>query len=95
MNNKNIVVKCDCYGHSIELEYDSDENDIELSLWHYGNDGRELNWVERIKWCWRILRTGVPWTDMVILTPEKMDKIVKWYKSLKNNEKQLLLDIKK
>ena len=93
MNDKNLVIKCDCHGHSIELEHDEEMNEIELSVWHYGNDGRELNWKERFRWCWRILRTGMPWTDMIILTHGKMDKIVKWYTDIKKDkksEKQLL-----
>ena len=98
MNDKNLVIKCDCHGHSIELEHNDEFNEIELSVWYYGNDDRELRWKERFRWCWRILRTGMPWTDMIILTHEKMDKIVKWYASIKNNnnsDKQLLFDSKK
>lgn len=90
MNNKNIVIKCDCHGHSIELEHVEESDEIELSLWHYGNDGRELKFGERIRWCWHILRTGMPWADMMILSPDKMEKIIKWYQSLKTSEKQLL-----
>jgi hypothetical protein len=95
MNNKNIVIKCDCLGHSIELEHMEDTNEIELSVWHYGNDGRELNWKERLRWCWRILRTGMPWADMIILSSDKMEKIIKWHSNIKKSEKQLLLDSKK
>ena len=85
--NKNIVIKCDCHGHSIELEHVEEFDEIELSLWHYGNDGRELSWKQRIRWCWRILRTGMPWTDMMILSHDKMENIIKWYTAIKNNKK--------
>ena len=86
---KNLFIKCECCGEALEISYDEELDSIELSIWTYGHNN-VMGWRERLRWCWRILRTGNPWGDHVILTHQKMQEIINFYNSLKNTEKQLL-----
>jgi len=90
MKKNNIIIKCDCYGHAIELEYNKATNDIEVSLWNLGSVGRVLDWKQRFRWILRIIWTGNPWADMVILSDDKFKDIINWYNGVKGIKKQLL-----
>ncbi len=70
------VFPCDCFGEglSISIEDDPFYEDIEggpymnIAFWGYRPyaDNR-LSWKQRLRWAWRVFRTGNPWCDMVIL----------------------------
>jgi hypothetical protein len=61
---------CDCYSHGLLVEKFKGEEEVSLSLFERGLDGRILSWSSRLKWCWQILRYGKPWSDFVILNTE-------------------------
>jgi hypothetical protein len=80
-----ISVKCDCFTHSLELvrleeTYDKGPTfkSFELSVWQLANHVRPMGWRERFRWVWRILRTGNPWTDMIILSDDKAKEIAQF-----------------
>lgn len=66
---------CDCYSHGLLVERLDDEEELCLSLFERGLDGRILSWSSRLKWCWQILRYGKPWSDYVILNTENQKKL--------------------
>jgi hypothetical protein len=66
---------CDCYSHGLLVERLDDEEELCLSLFERGLDGRILSWSSRFKWCWQILRYGKPWSDYVILNTENQKKL--------------------
>jgi hypothetical protein len=82
------VIPCDCNSHRIEIDYVVEhwENEdgstvynkcYEVAVWELlGNS--PLRFSERIRWCWRILKTGMPWCDMVIITKEKAEELAKF-----------------
>jgi len=88
----NIVIKCECCSEALEIEYDSEMDQIELSMWYYSMCNGTLSWKERIRWCYHILKTGNPWCDHIILNHKKMNDIIKWYTAIKKTDKQLLFD---
>ena len=45
-----------------------DEGDVFVALYDIGQYGKQKGFKERLRWCWRILRTGFPWCDQVIFT---------------------------
>jgi hypothetical protein len=71
---------CDCYGHGLLLEKFDDEEEVCLSLFEKGLNGRTLCWSERLRWCWQILRHGKPWSDFVILNIENQKKLKEFLK---------------
>lgn len=69
---KSHFIKCTCTCQQLECEvYDYKDGDsgVNFSIWSRGRDGKKLHsWKERIRWCWQILRTGMPWADDIIAT---------------------------
>lgn len=66
---------CDCHSGGILLDFDKEFKIIELSFWSQGFYGNILSIKERIRWCWNTLKTGKPYTDMVILDKETAFKL--------------------
>jgi len=70
-----LHLKCDCGVHELQIHRDGE--DLEVSLWAMQGE-RPLNWRGRIRWCWRILRTGNPWVDFILLGPAKTQQLREW-----------------
>ena len=64
------MVECECSAEALEVQYWPDEKQFYVAFWQQGFN-RPLRWRERVQWVWRILFSGCPWGDMVILSPEK------------------------
>jgi hypothetical protein len=75
MKNPNKFFKCECYTHALEVEYDAEDNQYYVAVWELGRRDATLNWKERCRWMWHILKTGKPWADTVILSPEQMRQL--------------------
>ncbi len=75
MNNTKIWEKffeCDCHTEGIMVsgEYHDDLPShpiIDLAYWNEGYDGRKLDLQRRIRFAWKVLRTGKPWHDMITI----------------------------
>jgi hypothetical protein len=87
-----IMVKCECHDEALEVTHWPDtngngesENEYWFAIWKQGFDTR-LCWRERFRWCWNILRTGKPWGDNIILTPENAKQVSEFInQNLKND----------
>ena len=51
------------------------QEEVSLSLFERGLNGRTLCWSERLRWCWQILRYGKPWSDFIILNTENQKQL--------------------
>jgi hypothetical protein len=87
--NRTKFIKCACYGHLLEIEHDTEFNQYNLSIWQYGNDVRPLSIKDRIRWIWRLIRTGHLWADEIVLTEAAKKELVDFLNERKN-EKTLL-----
>jgi hypothetical protein len=94
MNNdiksKTIFLKCACYGHAIEVEYDEESDQYNISIWKYGIESDKLSFKERIRWAWRLFTRGNLWADEIILTAKSKEELVKFLSENKSNEKTIL-----
>lgn len=76
MNDKDsIFLICDCNQHGLLIEKFKDEEEVYVSLFERGINGRKLSWKEKFRWCWQILRHGSPWTDFVIINKENQKEL--------------------
>lgn len=66
---------CDCFSHGLLVEKFEGEQEVSLSLFERGLNGRILGWSERLRWCWQILRYGKPWCDFIILNTYHQKKL--------------------
>ena len=75
-----LMLKCACHTEALEVTHwpnvDSPD-EFWFSIWKYGFDNR-LCWRERFRWCWNVLRTGKPWADNIILTPEQANDVARF-----------------
>jgi len=70
--------ECDCAGEGIMISYETNDPYpvIDLAFFGYGfNSSKQLNWFHRLRWSWYILRKGLPWNDMVILTQDQAKEL--------------------
>ena len=77
-----VFLICDCFSHGLLVEKFKGEEEVSLSLFERGLNGRILSWSSRLRWCWQILRYGKPWSDFVILNTENQKRL----KNFLNNE---------
>jgi hypothetical protein len=65
-------IRCDCGGHMLECEvynWKNGDAGVNFTIWQYGRDGKQIRgWREKLRWCWQILKTGMPWADDIIAT---------------------------
>ena len=66
---------CDCFSPGLLVEKFEGEEEVSLSLFERGLDGRILSWSSRLRWCWQILRYGKPWSDFIILNTENQKQL--------------------
>jgi hypothetical protein len=80
-----LFTKCECSSHILEVRrYDyCDEGDkgFYFTHWNYGRVNHPMGWKERIRWCWRILHTGDPWADSIVVSDENAIKISEYIKT--------------
>ena len=77
-----VFLICDCFSHGLLVEKFKGEEEVSLSLFERGLNGRILSWSSRLRWCWQILRYGKPRSDFVILNTENQKQL----KNFLNNE---------
>lgn len=70
-----VFLICDCFSHGLLVEKFKDEQEVCISLFERGLNGRILSWSSRLRWCWQILRHGKPWSDFVILNTENQKRL--------------------
>ena len=78
--------ECDCGTEVllIENEYPGrgslpllDET-LDISFFSYGHTGRyPLSIKQRIRWCWYLMKSGMPFADMIVLTRETAKELGK------------------
>ena len=66
---------CDCFSHVLLVEKFDGEEEVCISIFERGLDGRILSFTSRLKWCWQILRHGKPWSDFIILNTENQKRL--------------------
>ena len=67
------IFKCDCVTEGILIRWDEgfpdceDSAGLELAFWQMGHDYGSIDWRYRLRHAWRILKTGRPYLDMVMM----------------------------
>jgi hypothetical protein len=70
---KDFWVTCECHADAFrvtDFEWDEGVGCINVSMYRIGSQGAILDWKERLRWCWNILKSGLPWNDELTITPE-------------------------
>lgn len=68
---KEVMVKCECFAHAIELTKFEDDDDLFVSIWYLGRIGKK-SLIDRIKDAWNILIGNRTFIEEVILNKESV-----------------------
>ena len=91
-DEKSLMVKCACHSEALEVTFwpevaNASENEFWFTLWEMAPSRPKVCWRERIRWCRNILRTGNPWADHIIATPEQAKSVADFiYQNLNGQE---------
>jgi hypothetical protein len=72
------LYRCDCYGSGLVIGNELDDKDhpvLHVSFWALGGYKTKLDWKERWRWIWNIIKTGSPWTDQIILNSTAAEEL--------------------
>lgn len=71
--------KCSCTSEVMHLIKYKDEDEVYLSIYalQYNH-----SFIHRLKQCWKILTTGSPYGDQVVLDQNEQLKLSKWLKDI-------------
>ena len=85
------MVKCACSTEAVEFQYWSwgqdEPPEFYISMWRQGFK-RPMCWQERLRWCWRILRSGDPWADDIIVSELQAKQIADFLNQHQSNGKK-------
>lgn len=75
-------IECDCTEHAAEFVWtkysDGGHDTMDISIWHKSRTSSVLSFKERIRWCWKILTTGLPWADEVVISADKAKELAEF-----------------
>lgn len=85
-----VFYHCDCGSEGLVVDYVTQKDEtLDIYFWDIGNknSNRKLSLKDKFRHIWRILVTGVPYADMVMLPKDEVLKmakdIIKFYKPRK------------
>ena len=67
------MFQCSCYGEAIAVEPDERSCTIDMSFWQSGHQKNCAG--TRIRHILNIITRGIPFTDMVVLSPEEAEAL--------------------
>lgn len=76
-SKKEFFVECDCHSEVIHVVCDfwgNSSYDYEFSVYRHG----EQSFWNKCRMIWKIIRTGHPYGDDVILGKEKAEELARW-----------------
>jgi hypothetical protein len=64
------LIVCACNTHAVRVSK-SDDGEVYVSTWRlfYKGSDYQSGWRQRVRLLWKVLRTGEPWDDELVLTP--------------------------
>jgi hypothetical protein len=88
-----LFVSCVCHGEGLIIEDESEEIDlsprniilkeVDISFWSREfNDPRKLNFKDKLRFVWKVVKTGRPYYDMVCLKEEEIIKVRDYLSSI-------------
>lgn len=79
-NNKSLVAKCECSCGVLEISSIDDlyNRTWEVSLFKLTDFGGPLSFYQRLRWCRKILFSGRPWIDQVMISDQSMGEVAQF-----------------
>jgi len=71
MKEKETLLMCECGTELAQFYYDTDCVYVAIFAYKYHKPGL----LHRLRHCWKIIRTGSPYEDQLIIGPEEVEKL--------------------
>jgi hypothetical protein len=68
-------IMCECHSEILYIEYDESLKQADLCIYHSYDYGSKLSWKNRIRYCWKIISTGKPYSDHMIMYRRGLRKL--------------------
>lgn len=79
---KDKYIECECGTHILKVSKDDSPDKSNpfyyLMMYNYGTP--KYSWRSKLRTIWKIIRTGSPYDDQIVLTQSQINKIAKFIK---------------
>jgi hypothetical protein len=83
----NAYIRCDCTAELLHLQYDSQDDLIYLSIYEMGsNKNHKMGLWDRLRFAFRVLFTGTPYGDQLVLKDEQLNQIYEFREKVINHK---------
>lgn len=84
MRDNEIFIKCKCNGEGMSVEHDKEDDTYYFAYWKSGFNPTDMDWRERLRYCWYVFRTGKAYTDELLLSADDVDELTEFLSDQKN-----------
>ena len=77
-SENNLVAKCDCNHHAVEVEFDPEFNLYYLGFWRHWTSPFPLPWLDRLRWIYYLIVDGTLQPDNIVLQKEQAQEIAEF-----------------
>ena len=95
MKDGELHITCDCHAHELHIERDdistpggTTTKNWYVSFWQCGYHST-VSWRWQLKCIWKILQTGTPYGDEVILSRSQMQELYDYIKKELNDDQNI------
>lgn len=72
-SNSTMFILCDCKSEILVIDYDSEIKMADLSIYEsHASFSYKMSFWQKIRYIWRVLYRGKPYTDQIILNKEQL-----------------------
>jgi hypothetical protein len=90
VETKRLIVECECSAELLVFEYTKETDPVEknfnqellISFYSYGHHGKKFTGLSKLKLIWKVITTGTPYEDDVILGNENIKKVRDFFNEL-------------
>lgn len=82
---KEKFIACSCHMEGLHMMTFPDENELYMSMFYIGRSYK-LSWIERIRYCFKVLWTGEKHADQLILTKKSVADLVDYLIEIQNKK---------
>ena len=76
---------CQCGGEILRAEFNDEYKEIDMSFYSYGIFTEKPTLWERIKFCFRYLKTGEMYSDYILLSIKDAQRLGNWLVDIVEN----------
>ena len=77
---KEIYIPCDCGTEVLRIELDDETKEYFIGIYQF-KKGYTIR--DKLRYIWRIIKTGEPYGDQIVINKDKMEELIGFIKEKK------------